>query len=162
MTNSAARSSCPAFARRRATLLGLLVAGAFGIGVLGCANGEIRLGDPFDRAQTLEEAQHRYTVLMRWSEFQKAKSFVPKDDRDAFLERMNELEDARFTGYESESVELDDAKQTATIKVVYTLYFPHSPYETEISEIQEWSRDGLRNEWRVRSLFEGLPALAAR
>ena len=47
---------------------------------LGCANGEIRLGDPFDRKLTLEEAQHRYTVLVRWSQFQKAKNFVAEDN----------------------------------------------------------------------------------
>ena len=52
---------------------GLLIALCVALmSALGCANGEIRLGDPFDRELTLEEAQHRYTVLVRWSDFQRS------------------------------------------------------------------------------------------
>ena len=132
------------------------------IGAFGCANGEIRLGDPFDRGQTLEYAQHRYTVLMRWTDFQRAKGFVAREDRDAFIERTKELRDARFTDYESESVELGDDHQTATVRVTYSLYLPHSPYEMHIVETQTWSRQGMGNEWQVHSEFEGLPEIAAR
>jgi len=42
----------------------------------GCANGEFRPKDPFDRGLSFNESQHRYTVLVRWSEVQKAKAFV--------------------------------------------------------------------------------------
>jgi len=128
---------------------------------LGCAAGEFRPSDPFDRQFTLTESQHRYTVYVRWSDFQRAKSFVAKDDRDAYLERMKVLEDARFTDYDSEAVELDDKKEKATLRVTYTLYTPSLPYEVEVTELQEWSRDGLTNNWQVRSTFEGLPRLAA-
>lgn len=127
----------------------------------GCANGEVRLGDPFDRKYTLEEVQHRYTVLVRWAEFQKARDFVAKDDRDAFMDRMKALSEARFTDYESDSVELDDQKQKATIRVVYTLYLASSPYETQVTETQEWTRDGVTNSWSVLSTFDGLPDVAA-
>jgi hypothetical protein len=127
----------------------------------GCANGEIRLGDPFDRELKLEEAQHRYTVLVRWSDFQRAKNFVAKADRDAFVKRMKALDEARFTDYESDTIELDDEKQTATIHVVYTLYLPTSPYEVEIGETQVWTRDGLSNAWRVDSTFDALHGVAA-
>lgn len=140
----------------------LLMAVAAGLmSSLGCANGEIRLGDPFDRELTLEEAQHRYTVLMRWSDFQRAKNFVAKGERQAFIDRMKELEDARFTDYESDSIELDDAKQTATMRVVYTLYLPSSPYEMEIVETQTWSRDGVTNGWKVDSSFDALQVVAS-
>lgn len=134
------------------------------VGVLmsmGCANGEIRLGDPFDRELTLEEAQHRYTVLVRWSDFQRAKNFVAKEDRDAFLARMKALDEARFTDYESDSIELDQQKHEATIKVVYTFYLPSSPYELDISETQIWSRDGVTNNWTVDSSFDSLADVAA-
>ena len=90
----------------RACAFAALVAGV--TTSMGCANGEFRLGDPFDRELSLEEAQHRYTVLVRWSDFQRAKVFVAKDERDAFLERMEALEEARFTDYESDSIELDE------------------------------------------------------
>jgi hypothetical protein len=140
----------------RTLLLLVFVAGAFG-----CADGEFRFGDPFDREVTLSESQHRYTVLIRWNEFQKARSFVHNDDIGEFLAQTKTLKNARFTDYESEPVELDDEKETATIRVTYTLYTPSVPYELQIAEIQEWHRDGLSNDWRVRSTFEGLQQIAS-
>lgn len=128
---------------------------------LGCANGEFRPKDPFDRGLTFSEAQHRYTVLVRWSEFQKAKAFVAEDEREKFLADMKAWKHARFTDYESENVELDDEKQKATVHVTYTLYLPSTPYELEITETQEWSREGLGNAWNVRSRFESEPKMAA-
>jgi len=136
-------------------LLGVLLS------VSGCAFGEFRPGDPFDRELSLDDAQHRYTVLVRFSEFKKARSFIAKDDRDAFTQRMKSLEDARFTDYESESVELDDDKQKATVRVTYTIYTPSRPYEVEVTEVQEWSRDGLTNDWQLVSTFEGLTEIVA-
>ncbi|MFK7897388.1 MAG: hypothetical protein AB8G23_16230 [Myxococcota bacterium] len=138
----------------------LLVVLAALLGSLGCANGEFRPGDPFDREVTLSEAQHQYTIFVRWSEFQRAGTYVDPDDRDAFLERMDQLEEARFTDYESGEVELDEELETATIEVKYMVYTPSSPYELEISEIQEWSRSGVSNKWQVKSTFEGLQQLA--
>jgi hypothetical protein len=140
--------------------LGLLLAGLLLLASLGCAAGEFRPTDPFDRKYTLEEAQHRYTTLVRFSEFEKARSFVIEEDRDAFSLRMDALEDAHFTDYESESVELDDEKQSAVVKVTYTIYSSSMPYEVEVSEIQEWRRDGITNKWRVRSTFDDLAKLA--
>lgn len=128
---------------------------------LGCANGEFRPKDPFDRGLTFSEAQHRYTVLVRWSEFQKAKAFVAEDEREKFLADMKAWKHARFTDYESEDVELDDEKQKATVHVTYTLYLPSTPYELEITETQEWSREGLGNAWSVRSTFADTPKMAA-
>ena len=84
-----------------------------------------------------------------------------QDNRADFLSQMKNFDEARFTDYESDSVELDQEKQTATIRVVYTLYLPSSPYETEVAEIQEWSRDGISNGWTVVSSFESRPAVAS-
>ncbi|MEZ4330573.1 MAG: hypothetical protein R3F35_02390 [Myxococcota bacterium] len=131
------------------------------LALVGCANGEFRPTDPFDRGISFSEAQHRYTVLIRWSEFQKAKAFVVEADRETFLSDMKGLKDARFTDYESEDVELDEEKRTATVRVTYTAYLPSSPYEVQIVEVQEWSRDGVGNDWRVHSRFEGMPSVAA-
>ncbi len=50
---------------------------------------------------------------------------------------------------------------SATIKVTYTLWTPFIPYEITISEIQEWRRHGVTNDWRVTSYFEDLNKLAA-
>lgn len=134
---------------------------ALGANALACADGEFRFGDPFDRELTLSQAQHRYTVLVRWTEFQKARKFVAVDDRDAFMDQMKKLEDARITSYESSPVDLDKGKKTSSIDVVYTLYTPSLPYEIEITEHQEWSRNGVGNAWSVVSTFEGLQQFAS-
>ena len=128
---------------------------------LGCAFGEIRLDDPFDREETLEEAQHRYTTLVRFSEFQKARSFVVDDQKDEFRRRMGGLDEVRFTDFDSEEIELGDDKDQATVYVKYTVYSSALPYEVEVEETQEWTREGLSNEWKVRSTFEGLQKLAS-
>lgn len=139
-------------------LVAIFALAAFG--GLGCANGEFRFGDPLNREETLSHAQHQYTVLIRWSEFQRAGTYVALDERDAFLARMDALDDARFTDYESGEVELDEELEMATIKVTYTVYTPSVPYELEVSETQEWKRTGVSNKWQVRSTFEGLQQLA--
>lgn len=153
MTRYSKQTSLPALF---AVIVIALVAAA-----LGCADGEFRFGDPFDRQLTLSESQHRYTVLVRWAEFQKARSFVAKEDRDAYMAQMKILKVARFTDYESEPVELDSKKQSATVRVTYTLYTASIPFEFEISELQEWTREGITNEWQVYSTFEGLQQLAS-
>jgi hypothetical protein len=139
----------------------MILIAAFGL-VLGCANGEFRPKDPFDRNLSLGESQHHYTVLMRWSEFQKAKAYMAEGDRDKFLADMKALKDARFTDYESEEVQADEKDMNkSTVHVTYTLYLPSSPYELQIEEVQEWSRQGAGNTWLVHSHFADLPKMAA-
>ena len=145
--------------RLRSALIVLL--GALMLSTVGCAFGEFRPKDPFDRQLTLDEAQHRYTVLVRFSDFQRARSFVAEENRDAFIKRMKRLDEARFTDFESETVEMDDEMEKATVRVTYTAYTPAMPYETEIDEIQEWSRDGITNKWLVVSHFENLEKIVA-
>ena len=128
----------------------------------GCADGEIRLNDPFDRQFSLEEAQHRYSTLVRWSQFKRAKTYVAKEERDAYLERMEVLEDARFTDFEADAPELDEEKASAKYEVVYTLYLPTNPFEIELTEIQYWTRDGVTNAWTVDSNFDALPSIASK
>jgi hypothetical protein len=142
------------------TVLTILIV-AVGVNALGCADGEFRLGDPFDRELTLSEAQHKYTVYVRWNDFQNARSFVAPVDRDDYMLQMESLSEARITSYDSGPVELDHAKRTATINVTYTLYTAAIPYEFEITEVQEWSREGMGNTWSVLSIFDGLQQLAS-
>lgn len=127
----------------------------------GCAAGEFRPSDPFDRKLTFNESQHRYTVLVRWAEVQKAKAFVLEDHREQFMADMKTFEEARFTDFEAEDVDLDEEKRKASVRVTYKAYFPSSPYEVEIVEVQEWSREGVSNAWQVQSSFEGGPKVAA-
>jgi len=39
---------------------------------LGCSFGEVHFDDPFDREYSLGEAQHRYTTLVRFGDFERA------------------------------------------------------------------------------------------
>jgi hypothetical protein len=128
--------------------------------LMGCANGEFRPGDPFDRKLSFSESQRQYTVLVRFAEFQKAKAFVFEDEREKFMTDIAAFKEARFTDYESEEVDLDEEKRTATVRVTYKAYLPSNPYEIEIVEIQEWSREGMGNTWQVHSRFEGAPEVA--
>lgn len=142
------------------TPLLLVLATGLVLSSLGCAFGEFRFGDPFDREYTLEEAQHRYTTLVRFGDFERAGEFVNEEERQIFMKSMKALDQARFTDYDSETIELDREKAMATILVTYTIYTPSMPYEIEVAETQVWSRDGLSNNWRVHSTFEGLQKLA--
>ena len=137
-----------------------LCAFALVAGSLGCAFGEIRWSDPLQREISLEYAQNRYTVLVRWSNFEKAAGFVDPELRDAFLAGAPSLREFRFTEYESQPFELDDARTTATVEVTYYAYLPSSPVEQEVRETQVWYREeGVGNNWRVRPTFHGLDLL---
>ena len=153
-------SSRPGFACRTLTPL-LVIAGLVATTMLGCAFGEIRPDDPFDRELTLDRAQHRYTTLVRFSHFEKAKKFIRTEQQDEFMDRMRALEEARFTDFVDDGVELSEDHRSASVKVTYTIYTPSMPFEFEVVEYQEWSREGAGNDWRVWSRFEGLSKLAA-
>jgi hypothetical protein len=70
------------------------------------------------------------------------------------------LEGAHFTSYDSAPFDIDKEKQSATAEVTYTVFTPAVPYEVEIVETQEWTRNGVGNNWSVYSSFEGLQQLA--
>jgi len=141
------------------SLLAAVVA-ALVVSTLGCADGEFRFGDPFDRQLTLDESHHKYTVFVRWADFEKARSFVAVEDRDAFMKQMNGLEEAHFTAYDAAPFDIDSEKESATVVVTYTVFTSSIPYEIEIIETQEWTRNGVGNNWSVYSSFEGLRQLA--
>jgi len=131
-------------------------------GTFGCAFGEVRWDDPLQREISLEDAQQRYTVLVRWSDFEKAAKFVEPEERDAYLTNFPDFRNLRFTEYESDRVTVDPSKSTSTIAVTYYAYTPASPIEMKVVETQEWYRHpGLGNHWYVRSTFSGLDAIAA-
>lgn len=129
---------------------------------LGCAFGEVRWDDPLQREISLEDAQHRYTVLVRFGDFEKAVKFVEPAERDTYLAGLPNLRQLRFTEYESDRVTVDAEKSTSTIEVTYFAYTSASPIEMQVIETQEWYRHpGLGNHWYVRSTFKGLDALLA-
>ena len=126
---------------------------------VGCAFGEIRLSDPLDRQVSLEEAQDRYTVLLRWNDLTKASAFVDPKMRDDFMKMVPNFRDLRFTEYDSATADIGE-DGTATVEVTYYVYSPSSPIETTITETQVWYRDsGGNNYWHVRPSFNGIDKL---
>ncbi len=145
----------------RLSALVALLALAFSPG-FGCAFGEIHLDDPFNRGYSLQEAQRRYTSLVRWSEFKKAAEFVEEEHRDAFLEDAPSFRELRFTDYETGQVDIDDETGESIVEVTYYAYTPTSPLEVTIIETQHWKRETVGNDWEVTSSFAGIDALVKR
>jgi hypothetical protein len=123
-----------------------------------CAGCGSTLADPLGRENSLEEAQRRYTQLVRWGDIEKASAYVDPELHEAFLAHGPQLELLRFTDFEVGSIEYGD-DDSATVTVTYRAYSETTFVERSIREEQQWHREGgLANTWRVRS---ELPALLA-
>ena len=103
-----------------------------------------------DQGTMFHETQRRYTRLMRFTDFDKARAFVAPDAREAFRQRTLALRDIRFSDYEIEDVQ--SGPTTATVTVEYTGYRKSSPIVVTFSEQQQWEL--ANNEWTVRPTLE--------
>ncbi len=138
-------------------VMGLLVS-------LGCAFGDIRPNDPMDRQSSLEEQHKHYTDLVRWSQFDEASSYLKPSERSEFVRQMPEFEQVRFTDWKAEPWEFEDTEtlNRAVIAVTYRGYSMHNPFEVQVHEKQEWTRDGRANHWMVVSSFTDLDRLTGQ
>ncbi len=134
------------------------------LGTLGCAFGDIRPDDPMDRQMSLEEQHTHYSDLVRWSQFDKAATYIKPSERAAFVRAMPDFEEMRFSDWKAEPWEFDDAETLdhAVIEVTYRGYSMQNPFEVEIHETQKWSRAGRANHWTVVSSFQDLKSHASR
>ena len=115
---------------------------------MGCAS---TFADPTGRFNSLEEAQQRYTQLVRWGEIKRASVFVEPDIREEFLSYESAFEQIRITDADAAEVKLDASQDTANVDVVYHAYSFATFEEKRIFETQEWTRyDGVKNNWLVR------------
>lgn len=121
----------------------LVLGGAVAVGALGCAS-------MADQNTMFHETQKRYTRLMRFTDFERARSFVAPDARDAFRERTVALRDIHFTDYAIQ--EIDNGKNSATVIVAYTGYRSSSPVVISFSEEQHWEL--AENTWTVRPTLQ--------
>ena len=146
-------------ALHRASLLCLLLAPLS----LGCAFGEMRWNDPLEHEYSLELIQKRYSDLVRFGNYKAASRYVDRADRNAFLSRMPKEGSVRFLDYESQPLELNPELTYALVEVTYVAYSPWTLVQFSVVEKQEWIRpDGLRNDWSVKSSFEGLEPFVAK
>ena len=143
----------------RALLVALI---ALSMGSLGCAFGELRPDDPLDRELTLEEFQIDYSNQVRWSKFEEASNYMKDEHRRAFVAQMPDFDEVRFIDWEAQPWSIDEEKRNATIQVTYTAYALSMPYEVEVQETQEWTREGKGNNWTVVSTWRNLGKLLPR
>jgi hypothetical protein len=134
----------PAF--RCLVALTLLTASLAG---LGCASSSFV--DPTGRLTSLEDAQRRYTSLVRWGEIKRASAYVEPELREEFIAWAPIFDQIKITDVDSKEVSLGPSQDTAAVDVTYHAYSFTSFQEKRIFETQEWTRhDGVKNNWLVR------------
>jgi hypothetical protein len=122
---------------RRAALIFISTTAVFA--ALGCAT-------LTDQRVMFKDSQRRYTRLMRYTDFDRARAFVAVDAKDDFRETTEGLRDIRFTDYEIQEIESDGKSGTVTVE--YSGYRASSPTVVTLSEEQHWELAG--NTWIVR------------
>lgn len=105
--------------------------------------------DPLGRQDALEDAQQRYTDLVRWGELEKAGMFVDPALRADYLRLATSFNALRITDFEIGDIVYGD--DDANVTVVYKGYVTAQLVERTAREEQAWYREaGLSNVWRVR------------
>ena len=118
------------------------------LGSVGCAS---TLADPTGRLNSLEDAQKRYTELVRWGEIKRASAYVEPELVADFLSYEPLFDQIRITDVDASEVTLDPSEDRASVDVTYHAYSFTSFQEKRIFETQEWTRhDGVKNNWLVR------------
>lgn len=117
----------------------IVLSGSVALGALGCAT-------LTDQGAMFKDSQRRYTRLMRFTEFDRARAFVAVDAKDEFRETTEALGNIRFTDYEIEEIESDG--KVGTVTVQYSGYRPTTATVVTLSEEQHWELVG--NTWTVR------------
>ncbi len=110
--------------------------------------------DPLHRGDAFDEAQKRFTRMIRWGQIEKAASYVAEDAREQFLADAPALQGVRFTDYEVLVIDLEDGLRTGTVEVLFYGYRMPVMVEKTVAMTQEWEHgDG---NWRVRPTIEDL------
>jgi hypothetical protein len=129
----------------------LAVGALLGIGLLatlGCAGS---LFDFTGQEKALEDAQSRYTELVRWGEIEGASAFVDPAIAAEFLVAAERFKHIRFTEFQSGPLRFSEDSKTATVNVVYHAYSTRTLVEKRFREHQQWYREeSAGNGWRVR------------
>lgn len=103
------------------------------------------------KENALEEAQRKYTELVRWGEIESASAYVDPEISEAFIDAAAQFKDIRFTDFESGPLQFGEDSDTATVSVVYRAYSTRSLVEKRFVEHQQWYREAdSENIWRVR------------
>ena len=105
---------------------------ALAMGFLGCVSPT----DPLGREDALEDAQQRYTDLVRWGELEKAGTFVDPELRDDFLALAEDYAALRITDFEIQEIHYGEhGKLDASVTVVYKGYLVSTLIERTAPEV---------------------------
>lgn len=119
----------------------------------GCAT----VSDPLGHRDALEDAQKRYTDMIRWREAERAVQFVEPSMREQFLAHAGLLETLEISDYQLGEIVYDEEDQTARVEVTYRGYSLSHLIERKVHVTQEWHR-GEGNDWLVRPELETIVA----
>ncbi len=135
---------------------------AAALALVSCA-GCISFTDPLGREDALEQAQLKYTQFVRWGELERARQYVHPDVVEEFNDHASAFEGLRITEYDIGPIEYAEEPTSASVNVTYHGYSETTFLEKPIRERQEWSREGMSNQWLVRpELGEIVETLAER
>jgi hypothetical protein len=124
------------------------------LATLGCASSMFDLSN---QQRALEEAQRKYTELVRWGEIESASAYVDPSITGAYLDTAEIFQGIRFTDFESGPLEFGEDAETATVNVVYHAYSTRTLVEKRFRERQEWYREeSADNNWRVRPHLDAI------
>jgi hypothetical protein len=124
---------------------------------LALAAGCVSPSDPLDHRGALEDAQKRYTNMIRWRDAAKAVQFVEPSLRDQFLAHAGELESLEISDYDLGEIVYGDDDKSATVEVTYRGYSLSHLVERTIHVTQKWSRES-GNDWHVSPDLETVVA----
>jgi hypothetical protein len=125
--------------------------------ILLLAAGCVSPSDPLGRRDALEDAQKRYTDLIRWGDAERAVKFVDPELREQFLAHAGDLESLAISDYDVGEITYGDDDRTAKVDVTYRGFSLKQLVERKVHVTQEWHRvDG--NDWLVRPELEDVVA----
>lgn len=112
---------------------------------MGCAS-----SFDFRRHELFTERVRQYGKLLRWSEFEAARSFLASDaqGRQALLPK-----DVRVTEYEVKQLILTEDARKAGQTVEITYFKERDPRVRTLTDLQQWEFDNERNDWFLKSGF---------
>jgi hypothetical protein len=111
--------------------------------------------DPLSSGAAFDDAQRRFTQLVRWGQWEKASEMVAPDSRSRFAEVMKSLSDVRFTDWEIVQLEMGEGFHTAHVVVRVAGYRESTLTHHEARMAQEWERkDGISSHWIVRPALD--------
>lgn len=106
--------------------------------------------DPLHKGDAFDDAQRRFTRLLRWHQLEKASEMVDPQQRQAFLDEARHLRALRFTDYEILVKDPGPELETGTVDVVFYAYTLSTMIERTILVRQDWYLDGDNGRWWVR------------